>query len=189
MSRPPWLLIRNGLTPDWGYELLPGEHRIGRGKLCQVRLQDDSVSREHAMIMVDAGRIALIDLGSRNGTFVGGRKVERANLSVGDNLRFGLIEVEVVRDMREARNRLVENDETTMAGTSRLPNSVQDQIETLTEAQKRVLSLVLRGNSEKQMAALLFISTNTVHNHMRKLYEKFGVQSRPELMAIFIPTP
>lgn len=189
MQLPHWILVRNGLSPEWGYELLPGEHRVGRGKLCHIRLNHESVSREHALITVLPDRISMIDLGSRNGVFLDGRRVERATLSAGDSIRFGLVDVDLVRNVREARNRVLDTEETTMVGVSDLPPNIELVISNLTDSQRRVLALLLRGKSEKEMAPLLFISSNTVHNHIRRLYEKFGVQSRPELMALFIRTP
>lgn len=189
MSNPAWLLVRTSLTPEWGYELAPGQHQIGRAKLCQIRLTDESVSREHAMIDVEDGRMVLHDLGSRNGTFIDGKRIDKQIINVGDRIRVGIIELDIVKDYREAQNLVIEDEETTLAGNSRLAKPIQERIDSLTEAQRRVLALVLRGNSEKEMAQLLFISVNTIHNHVRKLYEKFEVASRPELMAIFIHRP
>lgn len=59
-------------------------------------------------------------------------------------------------------------------------------LEALTERQHAVLNLVLAGYSEKQIAGRLHRSINTVHSHIRELYRQFDVQSRAELMAMFI---
>ena len=49
---------------------------IGRGDGCAVLLDSRSVSRLHALIQrKDAGDLALVDLGSRNGSFVNGKRV------------------------------------------------------------------------------------------------------------------
>ena len=45
------------------------------------------------------------------------------------------------------------------------------------------LQLLLAGDSEKQVAAKLNISPHTVHIHIKKLYKRLEVSSRPELMA------
>lgn len=63
---------------------------------------------------------------------------------------------------------------------------VGQRIEALTARQRDVLRLVLAGLSEKQIAAALHRSANTVHTHIRELYRYFEVQSRAELMALFI---
>src|SRR3982751_2241254 len=49
---------------------------IGRGDGCAVMLDSRSVSRLHALIQRrDAGDLALVDLGSRNGSFLNGKRV------------------------------------------------------------------------------------------------------------------
>jgi DNA-binding winged helix-turn-helix (wHTH) protein len=58
------------------YPLKEGENILGRAEDCEVRLELASISRHHAVIVVDGDRIALRDLRSKNGTFVGGRRIE-----------------------------------------------------------------------------------------------------------------
>ncbi len=57
---------------------------IGRVSACDILIADVEVSREHAMIVTDSGTPTLVDLGSRNGTFLEGRNVKRVALSPGD---------------------------------------------------------------------------------------------------------
>jgi len=59
----------------------------------------------------------------------------------------------------------------------------------LTTAERRVFDLILSGLAEKEIAHRLEISPNTVHCHVRKIYDAFGVSSRAELMARFIRPP
>ena len=63
--------------------------RIGRGSSCQVRLSDDVVSRKHAEVLFIGDRWWLRDLGSANGTFIDGRRIEHAALQNGARIRFG----------------------------------------------------------------------------------------------------
>ena len=89
-----------------------GTVAIGRGPTCDVRIDDPSVSRSHAVLEVDASTIAVRDLGSANGTLVRGRAGHgsaaetlnvrqllnnRANLSIGDTILFGITSVVVRR--------------------------------------------------------------------------------------------
>lgn len=53
---------------------------------------------------------------------------------------------------------------------------------TLSPRLKTVLSLLLRGNSRKQIADRLRISVNTVHGYTRKLYSHFEVSSHSALL-------
>jgi hypothetical protein len=53
---------------------------FGRDAQCAVCFDDPLVSRRHAQVSVHAGAWHITDLGSRNGTFVDGLRVERAPL-------------------------------------------------------------------------------------------------------------
>lgn len=70
---------------------LEGEETIlGRDPGAAVAVDDPSVSRRHARITRDDRAHHFVeDLGSTNGTFVGGRRVRRAELITGDRLQLG----------------------------------------------------------------------------------------------------
>jgi DNA-binding CsgD family transcriptional regulator len=53
----------------------------------------------------------------------------------------------------------------------------------LTEREKQVVGLVLQGLATRQIASRLFVSTNTVQQHLTKIFEKVGVRSRGDLVA------
>ena len=73
-------------------ELRPGENRIGRARDCRVRLDYSSVSRYHARILVADGAATIEDLGSKNGTTVGGTIVRSPRrLADGDAIAVGSI--------------------------------------------------------------------------------------------------
>lgn len=55
-----------------------------------------------------------------------------------------------------------------------------------TPAEHRVLRLLLSGQAEKGIADSLGQSTHTTHNHVRAVLKKFRVQSRVELMALWL---
>lgn len=56
----------------------------------------------------------------------------------------------------------------------------------LSKRLRETLSLLLDGNSEKQVASELKLATRTVHDYVAMLYEHFHVSSRAELLAYFI---
>ena len=63
---------------------------VGRGSRAQLRLdQDVHISRHHFRLDVDPPRCRLHDLGSRNGTFVNGRRVADCDLHDGDLIAVG----------------------------------------------------------------------------------------------------
>ncbi len=62
---------------------------VGSSRSADVTLAMRGVSRRHARLTVEAGGLVVEDLGSLNGTFVDERRVERATVAAGDELRFG----------------------------------------------------------------------------------------------------
>jgi pSer/pThr/pTyr-binding forkhead associated (FHA) protein len=72
--------------------VLEGRTILGRGDV-DLQVLDDAVSREHVCIMEnDSGEVMLIDMSSRNGTFVNDRKVPRHRLLPGDRIGIGASE-------------------------------------------------------------------------------------------------
>lgn len=53
----------------------------------------------------------------------------------------------------------------------------------LTPREREVLSLVLRGMSNLEIAAKLYISAHTVKNHVTKILDKLGVSDRTQALA------
>ena len=70
---------------------LPSEKEIviGRGGELDIVLVEDMVSRKHAKLTTQQGKIVIQDLGSTNGTFVNGEKIKRARLKEGDRVLIG----------------------------------------------------------------------------------------------------
>ncbi|HTR01680.1 MAG TPA: FHA domain-containing protein [Thermoanaerobaculia bacterium] len=77
----------------WGARevaLVEGENLLGRDPGCAVAIDDATVSRHHARIVVGARSARLEDLGSKNGTWLGGRRVAASEPLVdGDAIRVG----------------------------------------------------------------------------------------------------
>jgi DNA-binding winged helix-turn-helix (wHTH) protein len=84
-------------TPRWtalwaGREIpLPyGDHLIGRGEDCLIRSHSRKVSRHHARVRVAPERVFVEDLGSRNGTWVHGRRIDGTmEIAAEDTVRVG----------------------------------------------------------------------------------------------------
>jgi DNA-binding winged helix-turn-helix (wHTH) protein len=70
--------------------LAEGENLIGRGVDCAVRILSPRVSRRHARLVVTEGSATLEDLGSKNGTYLRGRRLDAvAPLVDGDEIAMG----------------------------------------------------------------------------------------------------
>lgn len=66
-----------------------GELVLGRSGSCEVRLHDVDTSRQHAKIECSPSGFVLRDLGSTNGTFVNGERIEEHALESGDRIQVG----------------------------------------------------------------------------------------------------
>jgi DNA-binding winged helix-turn-helix (wHTH) protein len=69
-----------------------GENIVGRDPSADVWLDAHGISRRHARITVSAGAASLEDAGSKNGTWLNGQRVDKAeSLADGDQLKFGSV--------------------------------------------------------------------------------------------------
>lgn len=77
-------------------ELREGESIIGRSRASTVHIPETTVSRQHAKVVVGDGTVRVVDLGSSNGTFVNGDKIEgEKQLADGDRLLIGDAELTI----------------------------------------------------------------------------------------------
>jgi hypothetical protein len=75
--------------------LVQGVIKIGKVPSAHLRLDDESVSRMHAIIEITGDEVSLIDLGSTRGTYVNGKKINKARLQTGDSLLLGETRIEL----------------------------------------------------------------------------------------------
>ena len=101
-QRPAWLQeARDGVTQPGKYlayeesgrnVLTPLDQewtRIGRSLAADVRFDDATVSRRHALVVSQAGGVRVLADRSLNGVYVNGERVEWAPLSDGDEITIG----------------------------------------------------------------------------------------------------
>ncbi len=93
-STPTGLPRPNALAIEWVFPrsrvtYIGARGTLGRGDSCAVVLRGQEVSRSHCELTPGPGTLIIEDLGSRNGTFVNGRRVAKAKLSAGSVLRLG----------------------------------------------------------------------------------------------------
>jgi|694.fasta_scaffold05574_16 Nif-specific regulatory protein len=88
------LTIVRGQDLEKQYVLDPDQvYRIGRGNTCQIPLSDPMSSRVHAIIRFQDGQWVVEDASSRNGTYLGGQKIDEALLVNGSIIRIGSTEI------------------------------------------------------------------------------------------------
>ncbi len=88
------------------YPLAEGQEIvIGRSSELDMVLVEEMVSRKHARIALTDGTINIEDLGSTNGTFVNGEKVQQGTLREGDRVLIGTNILKVVAAPQDAEAR------------------------------------------------------------------------------------
>lgn len=75
------------LGMEWAYKV--PEIVMGRDEDCELVMSDIAVSRRHAKIALEGGKFFLYDLGSGNGTFLNGVKIDKEELVPGDEIVVG----------------------------------------------------------------------------------------------------
>lgn len=86
------------LTPDGkkkDFHLPSSVTVIGRRQDCDLCIPLMNVSRRHCEINQDEGKLRLRDLGSRNGTFINGTKIQESELNDGDQILIGPLEFKI----------------------------------------------------------------------------------------------
>ncbi len=71
---------------------------IGRKNTCDLRIPLNAVSRQHCELRATERKLVIRDLGSSNGTFHNGQRVQEAQLKAGDRLQIGPVVFTVVID-------------------------------------------------------------------------------------------
>ena len=74
------LVVRQPGEPERRVILSAGQTQLGRAEDNDLVLPDIGVSRRHARILVEATRVVFEDLGSGNGSFIGGERIERVEI-------------------------------------------------------------------------------------------------------------
>lgn len=126
------------------------EPPVGRSDECLIVLEDEQVSRRHALIRGSADRAFIIDLDSSNGTFVGGRRVSTCPIGVGDEIRIGLttLTVRPELDGGSATVRVTTLPATTNEiVTARVQSAIDSLLEQFSAGQKRSSPATLLGST------------------------------------------
>lgn len=145
---------------------------VGKAHTCDVAIPwDPAVSRLHAALeRYGEGAWAMKDLGSRNGTFVNGERVTQERvLRPGDEVRVGETRL-VFRTERRF-------EDPTTAATEGPPALTARQRDVLVELCRPMLrgEVFREPATAREIADVLYVSEDAVKQHLRNLYQKFGI--------------
>jgi pSer/pThr/pTyr-binding forkhead associated (FHA) protein len=181
-------LLRSVSAPVVRLRLAAVVSVLGRSPCCDLVVPHPSVSRKHAELRVGPSAVTVTDLGSRNGTYLGERRVPTTRVRPGQVLRFGDVAFELIQGAEGADSDPEEETDLGRGDVSPAPpGSVATVVaEGLSRAQRRVFDQLRAGYSEKEIASRLRLSPHTVHNHVRAIYQAFQVHSRSEMLAMLL---
>ncbi|HSS78337.1 MAG TPA: sigma 54-interacting transcriptional regulator [Thermoanaerobaculia bacterium] len=162
-------------------DLAEGANSVGSRAPARHVLPFAGVSRRHAVLVVEGGRVTVIDQGSKNGTLLNGSKVRRAELSPGDRLAFGPLELRF-RRLDDAADRIA-IEITPAAPADRL----QGPLETTTvEASSAFLQPPDRPSSKPADACLIFPEGHVPGTapEMREIYAQIQAVARWDVSVL-----
>ncbi|HJL14471.1 MAG TPA: FHA domain-containing protein [Sandaracinaceae bacterium LLY-WYZ-13_1] len=157
--------------------LVPGHYRIGRDPGCEVRIDDESVSRRHASLRVSDERVELTDHGSRNGVRVNGDRVYGSiDLAPGDRLEVGARKLELVEQGPP------DSIESVTKPMPKVPREGADSLALLSPREREVFEQLALGRTQREVAEDLGLSVKTVETYRARIGDKLGLRTRADLV-------
>lgn len=147
---------------------------IGRSETADVRMDSSQVSREHAMLLSVDGRIRIRDLGSTNGTFINGQRVEQSWLADGDMIH--LASVRLVFNSGRAGKRAG-------AATQVMDDGPQHHRYALVAALRRLQERLLHRGVQVQFVPIASLATREVVAYAAQEAEETTACERALLQA------
>lgn len=95
------LIVIDGPRQGAEYPLRREQLVIGRSRKADLVFDEDTLSREHAVIRYHGGRFVLEDLDSANGCRHNGRSAHSAELDHGDEIQLGRIRMKLIVEPRD----------------------------------------------------------------------------------------
>jgi signal transduction histidine kinase len=157
---------------------------IGRGRDCTIVLaRDGLVSRAHAELNHGPEGLWLTDLGSQNGTFVNGERVQHARLRQGDILMIGQTRLAVRLDSRTSRGAMSTADDGVGSVFHHIPSDPQNSV-----GQAKVEEVLLALDEDLPASSIDSVESQEVRRRTRaflicfQLSQRLQSQRLPEAM-------
>lgn len=150
---------------------------LGRSEAADLRIDDTGVSRTHAKLTHSRdGVVTILDLGSKNGLAVNGRRIDVAVLRSGDRIMLGPVVELRFGSIEAGRNSSIEQRE----------RALEELRARLTARQLQIAKLVARGLSNKEIGGLLELRVRSVESHLDRIYARLDINSRASLTRIVV---
>ncbi|MGF1452034.1 MAG: FHA domain-containing protein [Opitutales bacterium] len=95
------LCVYKGNKPELAFPLNENRITIGRSADNVAQLDNEKVSKHHAVLFQDSGNWIIRDLDSANGTRVNGESIDVAKLNDGDKISIGPVELNFELQVRD----------------------------------------------------------------------------------------
>ena len=142
---------------------------LGRNDDNDVVLDSPRVSRYHARIAWNGAVYSIEDVGSRNGTWLNGVRVEGSTaLRHSDLIQIG--DLTLVFEIQGKETMKMD------AGRGQSPDG-------LSAREAEILACIARGKTNADVADELVLSVRTVERHLTNIYAKIGARNRSEATA------
>ena len=115
------------------HALTPGDTVVGRAAVCDLAIDDPSISRRHARFRIHGDHCVVTDLGGRNGTFLDGEQISEAEVDGGATVVLGRFPLRVEYNSPAAT--LLSDSHTLLASPHTLFRRVDGETETGVGAQ------------------------------------------------------
>jgi DNA-binding CsgD family transcriptional regulator len=162
---------------DHEFLLTPGLWRIGRDAACEIRIDDESISRRHASLRVSVDKVEITDHGSRNGVRVNGKRVfGTMDLGAGDELDVG------ARRLKLAEQGPPDSIDAATKPMPKLPKEGRDSLALLSPREREVFERLARGETQREVAEALGLSVKTVETYRARIADKLGLRTRADLV-------
>jgi len=147
-ARPLGALVRvlSSKAKPAEFRLRTGSCVIGSAAGCDVVVADPTVSRQHVELTLCPEGVGVTDLGSRNGTFYFGHRVERIILALGGRIAVGTTEIAIDADREALEEGLAYSDDAFrgMVGRSR---AMRRLFATLARLEGSLVTVLVTGES------------------------------------------
>ncbi len=134
-------------APDVAYRLSKGSCVIGSAPDCEVSLTEPTVSRRHAELRLVPEGIFVKDLGSHNGTYFSGQRVERMVLPLGGQIQVGRVVVTIDVDRESLSQGLGVHPEPVYRGIVGRSGAMRSLFAMLQRLEGSLVNMLVEGES------------------------------------------